>query len=167
MNCASSERVTSILEEPFFTWNNLVLTAKSSEECTPNHFWQIFRVFLGILVQAKPSYDQPFCQNWFKRTVRPLKEWPISWRKFSLLETIEYWLQKVPKSAPRIIFVKVFSFLRNFSISETFTSYDQLLLLLISIEKTPFWKSIFWQFTICKDLRLWIHRSITVKKYTG
>ena len=38
MNCASCERVTNIVEESFFTWNELVLAARSSKECTPNFF---------------------------------------------------------------------------------------------------------------------------------
>ena len=55
----------------------------------------------------------------------PLKGWQIFWRQVSLLETIWYGLQKVPKRAPRTIFDK-------FSIFEEF---------LISIEKIPSFKS--------------------------
>ena len=45
MNCVSSERVTNILEENLFTWNDVVLAAKSYKVCTLNHFWQIFSFF--------------------------------------------------------------------------------------------------------------------------
>ena len=38
MNYASSERVANVLEENFFTRSDLVFAAKSSKECTPNHF---------------------------------------------------------------------------------------------------------------------------------
>ena len=45
MKNASSVRVTNLLEESLFTWNNLELIVKSSKECTPIHFSQVFGFF--------------------------------------------------------------------------------------------------------------------------
>ena len=50
MNCASSGRVTNVLEESFFSWNDLVLAGKSSKESTPNHFWQIIIIIIIIII---------------------------------------------------------------------------------------------------------------------
>ena len=50
MNCASSGIVTNVLEESFFSWNDLVLAGKSSKESTPNHFWQIIIIIIIIIV---------------------------------------------------------------------------------------------------------------------
>ena len=46
MNCASSARVTEFLEISVFTWNNQLLAAKTSEECTPEPFFTSFYFFL-------------------------------------------------------------------------------------------------------------------------
>ena len=59
MNFASSERLTDFLDRKVFIWNDLVSAEKSSTECTPNHFWQIFRAFLRNF-----SIDQPFTSNY-------------------------------------------------------------------------------------------------------
>ena len=45
MNCISSAIMIKSLEISVFTWNNLVLSVKSSKECTPNYFRQIFSFF--------------------------------------------------------------------------------------------------------------------------
>ena len=52
------------------------------------------------------TYDRAYRPNWVKWTVPPHKGWPIFKRNVSLLETISYRLQEVPKSAPRTIFYK-------------------------------------------------------------
>ena len=111
MNCASSERVTVILEESFFTSNDVVLAGKSSKEWILNHFWQTSR-FLKIfsIGQVFTFYDQFSRSNYFKWTVPPLKGWSISKREVYLLETIQYWLQKVPKSGSRTKFNKFIVF---------------------------------------------------------
>ena len=48
MCCASSARVTEPLEISVFIWSDLVLSAKSSKKCTPNHFWQVFNFFDSV-----------------------------------------------------------------------------------------------------------------------
>ena len=79
MKCASSERVTNVLEGSFFTWNDLVMAAKSPRECTPNHFWQIFSFLMNFGIgQTVTFYDRPFCPNWFTWTLPFLKGWPMS-----------------------------------------------------------------------------------------
>ena len=89
MDCASSERVTNVSKESFFTWNHLILAARSSKDCTPNHFWQIFGFVRNFNVgQTFTSYDRPFYPNWFIWTVPLQKGWPMSWKNVSLLETI-------------------------------------------------------------------------------
>ena len=50
MNCASSGRVTNVLEESFFSWKYLVLAGKSYKESTPNHFWQIIIIIIIIVI---------------------------------------------------------------------------------------------------------------------
>ena len=42
MNFVCSSEVTESLEVSVFTWNDLVLFAKSYKECTPKHFFQVF-----------------------------------------------------------------------------------------------------------------------------
>ena len=59
MNSASSERVTNVSEESFFTWNDLVLAAKSSKDCTLNHFWQIFGLLRNFsIVQTFTCFNR-------------------------------------------------------------------------------------------------------------
>ena len=48
MNCSSPERVTNILEESFFTSNNVVLAGKSSKEWTLNQLLTNFKFFEEI-----------------------------------------------------------------------------------------------------------------------
>ena len=48
MNCASFKKVTNVVEQNFFTWNDLVLAAKSSKESTLHLFWQILRFLRNI-----------------------------------------------------------------------------------------------------------------------
>ena len=90
MDCASSERVTIVSKESFFfTWNHLILAAKSSKDCTPNHFGQIFGFVRNFNIgQTFTSYDRLFYPNWFLLTVPLQKGWPMSWKNVSLLETI-------------------------------------------------------------------------------
>ena len=42
MDWASYERVSNIVEETFFIWNEVVLTVEGSRKWTSIHFWQIF-----------------------------------------------------------------------------------------------------------------------------
>ena len=78
-NCASSKRVTNFSEKSVFTWNDLVSAAKSSKECTPNYFSQMFSFFrIFIIGQTFTSDERTYCQNWLKWTVPLWKGWPIS-----------------------------------------------------------------------------------------
>ena len=52
MNCAFFGMVSNVLEESFFTWNDLVLASKSPKEFTPSLFWQILS-FLRNLAEVK------------------------------------------------------------------------------------------------------------------
>ena len=79
INCVSPDRVKNVLEGSFFTWNDLVLAAKSSKEGTPNHFWQMLSFLRHFSIgQSFTSYGRPFYPNWFKQTVPLLKGWPMS-----------------------------------------------------------------------------------------
>ena len=53
MNCASWARVTESLEINVFIWNNAVLAATSSKDCTQKHFWQVFSFYLLSLLDVK------------------------------------------------------------------------------------------------------------------
>ena len=89
MNCASSGRVKNILEESFFTSNDVVLAGKISREWTLNHFWQISRFLRKFNIgQTFTFYDRSFRSNYFKWTAPPRKGWLISEREVYLLETI-------------------------------------------------------------------------------
>ena len=50
MNCASLERMLDFLEKNVVTWNDLLSAVKSCNECTPNHFWQVFN-FLRVILR--------------------------------------------------------------------------------------------------------------------
>ena len=45
MNCASSERVTIILEESFFTSNDVVLAGKNFQRVNTEPFLKNFKIF--------------------------------------------------------------------------------------------------------------------------
>lgn len=125
MYCASSKRVTNFSEKNVFNWNDLVMAAKSFNECTLNHFWQIFSFLKNFgWEQTVASYHRSFCRNWLKWTVPALKRWQVSERKFSLHERIYYLLWKVPKSASPTVFDKFSVFSGTFSMGQTFASYD-------------------------------------------
>ena len=53
MNCTFSGRVSNVLEESFFTWNDLVLASKSPKEFAPSLFFYKFWAFWGILAEVK------------------------------------------------------------------------------------------------------------------
>ena len=48
MKSAFYERLTSSLEISVFILDNKLLAAKCSEECTPNHFWEVFSFFYPV-----------------------------------------------------------------------------------------------------------------------
>ena len=97
MNFVCSSEVTESLEVSVFTWNDLVLFAKSCKECTPKHFFQVFG-------KPKTSTGRPFCPNQLIWTVAPLQGWLSPQREVSLFVTIWCRLQKVLKSGSRFFY---------------------------------------------------------------
>ena len=64
MNCAPWERVTNFLEKSVFTWKDMVSAAKSSKECTPNHFLTNFQIFEEFLIKIEKNL-----RKWFGKSV--------------------------------------------------------------------------------------------------
>ena len=111
MTSTSSERVTSLSNKSVLTWNDVVSAAKSCKESILSYFLTNFQCFeLFSIGQTFTSDDQLYWSNCLKWIVTPLKGWPVSWRRVSLLETICYRLQKIPKSAPGTFFDKFLIF---------------------------------------------------------
>ena len=74
MNCTFFGMVSNVLEESFFTWNDLVLASKSPKEFAPSLFWQILSFLRNFSRgQTFTFYDWPLCSNWFKWTALLVK----------------------------------------------------------------------------------------------
>ena len=74
MNCTFFGMVSNVLEESFFTWNDLVLASKSPKELAPSLFWQILSFLRNFSRgQTFTFYDWPLCSNWFKWTALLVK----------------------------------------------------------------------------------------------
>ena len=76
-NSVTPTRVSKSLEPSVFAWNDQVSAAKSSKECTPNHFWEILIFFTYFATDQTFTFTgRPFCPNLHIWTLPPLQVQP-------------------------------------------------------------------------------------------
>ena len=93
----------------------------------PEPYLTNFRFLSNFSIgKTLPSHDRSFPQNWLKWTVPPLKGSPISERESCFTLSGLVLAAKGSKECTQNHFWQIFSFLRNFSIGQDFTSDDQL-----------------------------------------
>ena len=121
--CTSCDRVTNIVLQNFDTWNDLVLVWKSSKECTPNHFWQLFSFLRDFSIgKSFALYDRHFCPDWklclFWQVGQCLRGKFLYFKQFSIGCRRFHRVHSGP-------FLTDFEFLRSFRIGQRFFSYDR------------------------------------------
>ena len=81
MKCDSFARAKNSVELGVFTWNDQVMGERSSKECTPKHFWQVFSFFNHFKVKRLLVLVNPVLRiDWYELCLLCESNWVLRWK---------------------------------------------------------------------------------------